>query len=67
MIFIVIPNSIFILDFWKPKVVSENKIKFTQGQTFRTTKAGMNVKSLTKGQPLKVYVNTRRQMQMRTG
>lgn len=32
-------KRIFILDPWETKVMSENKIKLTEGQTFRTTKA----------------------------
>lgn len=45
------------MDLLETKVESENKIRLTEGQTFRTTKTGMNVKLLTKGQPSKVCVS----------
>lgn len=38
-IFVVTPNSIFILDLQETKVMSENKIRLMEGQMFGTTKA----------------------------
>lgn len=49
--FIVTPNRIFILVLWKPKVMSENKIKFERVKHSGQPRPGMNVESLMEGQP----------------
>lgn len=60
-IFIVTPSGIFILDLWKTKVKSENGIKLTGGvKRSGQPRPGRNVKSLSKGQPGKSYVNMRK-------